>query len=107
MVGDGIALSGGAVAVNDDGALAIEMRRYLVLLQVVKDRRQRLATLKHVGRLGPLAAHEHAETGVRSEERLLTFGVTAVGAVGVGGEQLADSQAIGGPRPNERGGRGP
>src|SRR5258708_31963087 len=97
MVGDGIALSGGAVAVNDDGALAIEMRCYLVLLQVVKDRRQRLATLQHVGRLGPPAAHEHGETGVRSEERLLTFGVTAVRAGGAGVEQLADSKAISGP----------
>jgi hypothetical protein len=43
VVGDGVALAGGAIAVENDGALAIEVRRYLVAVEVIEDRRQRLS----------------------------------------------------------------
>src|SRR5690349_23095826 len=49
---DRVALAGGPRAVEHHGALPVEMSRRLVLVQGLEDRRQRLAAVKDVGRLG-------------------------------------------------------
>jgi hypothetical protein len=52
--------------------------------------------LEDVGRLAAFAVHVDGEAGVLGEERLLPFGVAAVGAVGVGVEQLTQGEPVGG-----------
>ena len=73
-----------------DRALSVEVRRRLVAIQIGEHRRECLSSFEHVGRLAAFAVHVDGEAGVGGEERLLTFGVAAVGAVGVGVEQLAN-----------------
>ena len=48
-----------------------------------------LLALQHVGGFGAFAVHVDGEAGVDGEERLLSFGVSAIGAMRVGVEQLA------------------
>jgi hypothetical protein len=69
--------------------LAIEVRRDLVAVEVIEDWRQRLSPVKDVGRLAASAIHVDGEDSVIGEERLLPFGVAAVGAMSVGVEEFA------------------
>jgi hypothetical protein len=48
--------------------------------------------------LGGNRIHEHDEPGVGGEQRRLALGVAPVRAVGVGVDQLADGQPVGGFR---------
>src|SRR4051812_13355675 len=106
MVRDRVALAGGAVPVDRDRALAVEVRGHLIAVQVVEDGLERFASLQYVGRLTPVAVHVDGEAGVVGEERFLSFGVAAVGAVGVRVEQLAQREAVGGFSPTQRVGHG-
>jgi hypothetical protein len=74
--------------------LAVEVRRHLVAIEVVEDRRERFAPVQDVTRLAAVAVHVDGEDGVVGEERLLPFGVAAVGAVGVCVEELAQGEAV-------------
>jgi hypothetical protein len=47
-------------------------------------------------RLAPVVVHVDGEAGVDGEERVMPFGVAAVGTVGEGVEQLADGETVGG-----------
>jgi hypothetical protein len=96
VVGDGVALSRGAVALERDRALSVEVHRGLVAVQVGEDRGQRLTPLQDVRRLVALPVHVDGEDRVVGEQRFLPLGVAPVGAMRVGVEQLADRQAIGG-----------
>src|SRR5580692_6641647 len=96
VVGNGVAVSGRAVPVQDDGTLAVEVHRRFVAVQVIEDRRQRLSAFKHGARLAAWAGHVHLEMGVGREECLLTLRITGIGAVGIRVEQLANSQSVGG-----------
>src|SRR4051794_3627878 len=91
MVGDRVALAGGAVPVDGDRALAVEVRRCLVAIEVVEDGCERFASVQDVARLAAFPIHVDGEAGVLGEERLLSFGVAAVGAVRVRIEELAES----------------
>jgi hypothetical protein len=68
----------------------------LIALEVGEDRRERFSPFEHVGRLGTLAVHVDGKAGVDGEQRLLRFSVATVGAVGVGVEELADGETVGG-----------
>jgi hypothetical protein len=76
--------------------LAVEVRRHLVTIQIVEDGCEGFSSLQDVGRLGAFAVHVDGEAGVVGEERLLPFGVAAVGTVGVCVEQLAQCEPSGG-----------
>src|SRR3954453_937147 len=52
--------------------------------------------MQDVGRLAAVAVHVDGEDGVFREERLLPFGVAAVGAVGICVEQFAQGETVGG-----------
>jgi hypothetical protein len=52
--------------------------------------------IEDVRRLGSFAVHVDGEAGVLREERLLSFGASAVGAVCVRVEQLAQGEPVGG-----------
>src|SRR4029077_20228581 len=53
VMGEGVALTRGAVAVDGDRALTVEVRGHLVAVQVVEHWRERLPSLEDVRRLGP------------------------------------------------------
>jgi hypothetical protein len=76
--------------------LPIEVRRRLVAIQIGEHRRQCLSSLEHVRRCAALAVHVNREARVGGEERLLPFGVAAVGAVRVRVEELPQGEPIGG-----------
>jgi hypothetical protein len=89
VVGNRVALAGRPVTVEGHSALAVEMRRDLVAIEIVEHRCQCFSSLEDVGRLGAFAVHVNGEDRVSGEERLLPFGVAAIGAVGVSVEELA------------------
>ena len=70
------------------------MRRHLVTIQIVEDGCEGFSSLQDVGRLGAFAVHVDGEAGVVGEERLLPFGVAAVGAVRVRVEELPQGEPI-------------
>ena len=85
----------GAIAVQrEDRALSDEMHGGGVLVQVGEDRSERLARVQLLRGLRILRVHVHHEMGVRGEQSHLTFGITAIGAVGVGLDKLADGETI-------------
>jgi hypothetical protein len=92
---DRVAEAGGAITVERDRALAVEVRGRLVLPEVVEDGRQPLSPVDDVARFGALPAQVDREAGIGGEERLLPFGVAGVGAAGVGVEQLPNGEAVG------------
>ena len=94
MVGQAVGLPRRAIAVERHGALTVEVHRDLVRVERVEHRRQRLAAVQIVGRVGALAVHVDDEVGVVGEERLLPLGVTRVGAERVGVDELADRQPV-------------
>ena len=96
MVGDRVALAGRAVAVDGDRALSVEVRCRFVAIQIGEHRRECLSSFEHVCRLAAFAVHVDREARVDREERLLALGVAPVGAVGVGVEQLAHREPVGG-----------
>src|SRR4029077_4408189 len=78
----------------EDGALPDKMHCGGVLVQVGEDRRERLARLQLLRRLRIFGVHVHHKVGVRREQGHLTFGIAAVGAMGIGLDKLADGEAI-------------
>src|SRR5580704_712144 len=96
MVSEAVALAGGPVPAQDDGALAIEVHRRLIGVQVVEDRSKILSAMKLLTRLPVAAVHEDDEMSVGGEQRHLSGRIAAVGAMGVGVDQLPNRQAIGG-----------
>jgi hypothetical protein len=94
VVRDRVALARGAVPVDPDRALPVEVGGHLVAVQVFEDGRERLSPLQDVGRFAAFAVHVDREAGVVGEEGLLSFGVAAVGAVGVGVEQLTNREPV-------------
>ena len=88
-------LAGRRVPVEGYGALAVEVSRDVVLVQVGEDGTQCLPSLQHVGRLRSFAAHVDGKAGVRREQGHLALGITPVGAVGVGVEQFAKGEMVG------------
>jgi hypothetical protein len=71
----------------------------LVAVEVLEHGREALAAVDDLGGLGALTVHVDDEVGVFGEERLLVVRETAIGAVGVGVNELADRQAIRGLGP--------
>jgi hypothetical protein len=96
VVGDRVALARRAVPVDRDGALAVEVRRHLVAVEIVEYRGERFAPVQDVRRLAAFAVHVDDEEGVVGEKRLLPFGVAAVCAVGIRVEELAQGEPVGG-----------
>jgi hypothetical protein len=94
VVGDRVALACRAVTVDVDRALAVEVRRRLVAIEVVEDGCKRFAPMQDVTRLAAVAVHVDGEDGVVGEERFVTCGVAAVGAVGVRVEELAQGESV-------------
>jgi low temperature requirement protein LtrA len=84
------------VAVQGNGALAVEVRGGPVGVEVVEHRGQGLAPVQGLRRLGGRGVHEHQEAGVLGEQAHLALGVPPVRAVRVGVDQLADGQPVGG-----------
>ena len=103
VVGDRVALASAAVSVDRYRALSVEMSRRLVAIEIREHRRQGLSSFEHVGRPAALPLHVNGEAGVGGEERLLTLGVASIGAVGVGVEQLANCESVGGLQRREFG----
>ena len=93
-MGDAVALAARAVAVERDRALPVEVHRGLVAVEVVEDRRQGLSAVEYLAGLGTLPVHVDDEVGVLREQRLLSFGVAAIGAMGVGVDELADREPV-------------
>src|SRR3954447_2249311 len=94
VVGQAVGLPRRAVAVDPNGALAVEVHCGLVRLQVLEHGCQGLPATQVVRRLGALAGHVDDEVGVVGEERLLPLGVASVRAEGVGIDQLAEGQPV-------------
>ena len=91
----GVGLSRCSVArQREDRALADEVHRRGVLVQVVEDGRERRAGVKLLGRRRILGVHVDDEVGVFREERHLTFRIATIGAVRVGLDELPDGEAI-------------
>ena len=93
-MGDAVALAGGSVAIERDRALAVEVHRGLVAVEVIEHRRKRLAAVEFLRGLRALAVHVDDEVGVLGEQRLLPLGVAAIGAMRVGVHELTDCQAV-------------
>src|SRR3984957_1533060 len=83
VVRDRVAEAGGAITVERDRALAVEVRGRLVLTEVLKDGRQPVPPVDDVARFRALSAQVNREAGIWGEERLLAFRVAGVGAGGV------------------------
>ena len=79
---------------REDRALSDEMHGRVILVQVGKDRSERLARVQFLRGLRILRVHVHHEMSVGGEQSHLTFGITAIGAVGVGLDELADGETI-------------
>src|SRR3954451_7484886 len=94
VVGQAVGLPRRAVAVDPNGALAVEVHRDVVGVQVVEHGPQRLPATQIVRRLRALAGHVDDEVGVVGEERLLPLGVASIGAERVSVDQLADGQPV-------------
>jgi hypothetical protein len=75
-------------------ALAVEVRRRFVPVEVIEHRGERLPAVQLLRGLGSLSLHVDEEVGVLGEERLLPLGVAAIFAVRVGIEELPDRQAV-------------
>lgn len=95
VMGNAVALTRRAVAVEPNRALAVEMHRRLVAVQILEHRRQRLSAVQLLARLGPGTIHVDDEAGFLGEEALLTLAVAAVGTVRIGVEELTDGEAVG------------
>src|SRR6266702_7407721 len=95
MMSNAVAFTGRSIAIEADGALAVEMRRRLILVQIGEDGSERTAAVEDVGRLGRATVHENVKGGVLSEERHLSACVTPVGAMGIGVDQFSDGEAVG------------
>ena len=96
MVGHAVGLPRRAVAVERHGALAVEVHRDLVRVQIVEHGRQRLPATQIVCRVGALAGHVDDEVRVFGEERLLPLDVTRIGAERVCVDELAERKPVGG-----------
>lgn len=97
VMGQAVALAGRpVVAVQGNGALAVEVRGRPVDVEVVEHRGQGLTPVQGLCRLGGGGVHEHQEAGVLGEQAHLALGVPPVGAVRVGVDQLADGESVGG-----------
>ena len=80
---------------GQDGDLPDEVRRGIVLVQVCKDWSERVARVQlHRGRWS-LCVHVHHEMRVRRKEGHLTVCITAIGAVRIRLDELADRKAVG------------
>jgi hypothetical protein len=66
-----------------------------VLVEVIEHRGQRFPAVQLLGRLLGSQVIEHQEARVFGEQGQLAPGVAPVGAVGVGVNQLPDSQPVG------------
>src|ERR1700730_186701 len=75
---NGVAVTGRTVAVDRDGALAVEVHRDFVPVEVVEHRRQRFSSFEHVARIGARTVHVDGEPGVCREESLLALGVARI-----------------------------
>jgi hypothetical protein len=79
------------------------VRGRLVAVEVVEDGCERFSSVQDVGRLGAFVVHVDGEAGVVAEERLLAYGVAAIGAVGLRVEEFAQGEPVGGFRWRELG----
>src|SRR6201981_2837428 len=91
-IGVPVGLVGGE---GEDGALSDEVRGGVVLVQVCKNRRKRIARVQVHRGLRIFGVHEHHEVCVFCKESPLTLRVATVGAVRVGLDKLPDREAVG------------
>src|SRR3954451_2494428 len=94
VVGQAVGLARRAVAVDPNGAQAVEVHRDVVGVQVVEYGPQRLPATQIVRRVAALAGHIDDEVGVVSEQGHLPLGVASIGAERVGVDQLADGPPV-------------
>src|SRR5260370_35858778 len=91
-----IGFPGGVVGWEvEDGALADEVRGGVVLVQVCKNRRKRIARVQIHRGLWVFGVHVHHEVCVFGKESHLTLRVATVSAVRVGLDEFPDREAIG------------
>ena len=95
MMGQAVALAGGLVPGQRDRALTVEVHGGDVLVEVVEHRSQGLPAVQLLGRRLGSQVIEDQEAGVFGEQGHLALRVTPVRAVGVGVNQLPDSQPVG------------
>ena len=88
MVGKTIAFAARAVAIENDCALAVEVGRGIVLVQVFEHWSQMLAAVDLLAGRGIAAVHDHHEAGFLGKERHLPSCIASVGAMGIGVDQL-------------------
>src|SRR6476469_1252982 len=86
--------SGSPLAQHEDGALSDEVHGRGVPVQVIEHRSECIARMQFLRWHWILRVHVHDEMRVRREQRHLTLGVAAVGAVRVGLDQLPYGEAI-------------
>src|ERR1700746_2992820 len=91
-IGVPVGLVGGE---GEDGALSDEVRGGVVLVQVCKNRRKRIARVQIHRALRGFGVHVHHEVCVFSKQSHLTLRVAAVSAVRVGLDEFPDREAIG------------
>src|SRR5450432_1059545 len=91
-----IGFPGGLVGCEgEDRALSDEVRGGVVLVQVCKNRRKRIARVQIHRGLRIFGVHEHHEVCVFGKESHLTLRVATVGAVRVGLDKLPNREAVG------------
>ena len=95
MVRQGVGLPRGSIAgQGENRALSDEMHGGCVLVKIVEDRRKRRARVELLRGRGIPGVHVNDEVRIWGKERHLTFGVTTIGAVGVGLDELPDRKAV-------------
>src|SRR6266852_6373796 len=79
---------------SEDGALSDEVRGGVVLVQICKNRRKRIARVQIHRRLWIFGVHEDNKVRFFRKERHLACCVSAIGAVRVSLDKLAYGQAV-------------
>src|SRR5580692_9702538 len=70
------------------------MHRRSILIEVGEDRSERLTRVQLLRGVRVSGVHVHHEVGVGGEQSHLAFRIAAVGAMGVGLDELADGEAV-------------
>jgi hypothetical protein len=79
---------------REDCALSNEMRRGIILVQICEDRGESVARVQFLRGPRIFGVHIHYEVGVCGKKSHLTCRIATIGAVCVGVDELADSEAI-------------
>jgi hypothetical protein len=83
-MGNAIAFARRSIAIETDRALAVEMGRRPILVQIREHGNERVTALQHIARHGRAAIHVDMERRILGEERHLPARVAPVGAASIG-----------------------